>query len=187
IPLFIVFKIKDMKHYQAAVVKPCCAVCKTNSLSMWRNQGEILCSTCTVKSTYSGGSGASASSTIQQNNDQGKQSKQEIHRRSARYSTKYKAPASEKKVINKGKITCTSCDQGVYYQIGDIHGFVQDQGNLDCEKSSLLTCLIPTQYSPQDRFDPRTFILGNLCWCPKDVLKGAGMYSIFGYILLIKE
>ncbi|XP_067111930.1 GATA zinc finger domain-containing protein 1 [Osmerus mordax] len=126
-------------------LKPCCSVCKTNSSSMWKkgNQGEILCNNCTGKSSNAGVSGPSASSNIQQNNGGGKQSKQEIHRRSARLrSTKYKAPASEKKVSTKGKgrrhifklknpikapesvstiITSESVFyKGVYFQIGDV-------------------------------------------------------------------
>uniref|UniRef100_A0A8C8CQ50 GATA zinc finger domain-containing protein 1 n=1 Tax=Oncorhynchus tshawytscha TaxID=74940 RepID=A0A8C8CQ50_ONCTS len=126
-------------------LKPCCAVCKTNSSSMWKkgNQGEILCNNCTGKSTSSGASGPSVSSNTLQNNGGGKQSKQEIHRRSARLrSTKYKAPASEKKVSTKGKgrrhifklknpikapesvstiITSESVFyKGVYYQMGDV-------------------------------------------------------------------
>ncbi len=87
-------------------------------------------------------------------------------------------------------VTCTSCDQGVYYQTGDvtkviddpdsnivvaqiqptseIHagqmrtGFVQDQY---CEKSSVLTWLIPTLSSPQDRFDPSTFSNAEMLFC----------------------
>lgn len=70
-------------------------------------------------------------------------------------------------------LTCILLGQGVYYQIGDvikvideddgkpyyaqIRGFVQDQY---CEKSAALTWLIPTQASPQDRFDPSTYIVG---------------------------
>uniref|UniRef100_A0AAR2IY70 GATA zinc finger domain-containing protein 1 n=1 Tax=Pygocentrus nattereri TaxID=42514 RepID=A0AAR2IY70_PYGNA len=161
-------------------LKPCCAVCKTNSSSMWKkgNQGEILCNNCTSKSSITGGSGLSASSAAQQNNGGGKQSKQEIHRRSARLrSTKYKAPASEKKVSTKGKgrrhIFKLKNVSGVYYQIGDvikvideedgkpyfaqIRGFVQDQY---CEKSAALTWLIPTQSSLRDQFDPGTYIVG---------------------------
>ncbi|XP_041665446.1 GATA zinc finger domain-containing protein 1 isoform X1 [Cheilinus undulatus] len=126
-------------------LKPCCAVCKTNSSSMWKkgNQGEILCNNCTGKSSSGGASGPSMSSNTQPSNGGGKQSKQEIHRRSARLrSTKYKAPASEKKVSTKGKgrrhifklknpikapesvatiITSESVFyKGVYYQIGDV-------------------------------------------------------------------
>uniref|UniRef100_A0A8C8CWF8 GATA zinc finger domain-containing protein 1 n=1 Tax=Oncorhynchus tshawytscha TaxID=74940 RepID=A0A8C8CWF8_ONCTS len=165
-------------------LKPCCAVCKTNSSSMWKkgNQGEILCNNCTGKSTSSGASGPSASSNTQQNNVGGKQSKQEIHRRSARLrSTKYKNPATEKKTIPikapesvSTIITSESVFyKGVYYQIGDvikvtdeddgrpyyaqIRGFVQDQY---CEKSAALTWLIPTQASPKDLFDPATYIVG---------------------------
>ncbi|TMS18036.1 GATA zinc finger domain-containing protein 1 [Larimichthys crocea] len=126
-------------------LKPCCAVCKTNSSSMWKkgNQGEILCNNCTGKSSSGGAAGPSMSSNIQPSNGGGKQSKQEIHRRSARLrSTKYKAPASEKKVSTKGKgrrhifklknpikapesvatiITSESVFyKGVYYQTGDV-------------------------------------------------------------------
>uniref|UniRef100_A0A672REI8 GATA zinc finger domain containing 1 n=1 Tax=Sinocyclocheilus grahami TaxID=75366 RepID=A0A672REI8_SINGR len=146
------------------LVKSCCAVCKTSSPSMWTNQGEILCNTCTGKSTNSGGSSASASSTIQQNNGQGKQSKQEIHRQKCHNQRKDLGSTSTFLSATFYPVTCTSCDWGVFYQIGDvikvgheddgklyyaqIHGFVQDQG------------LIPTQSSPQDRFDPSTLILG---------------------------
>uniref|UniRef100_A0A3Q2YCN5 GATA zinc finger domain-containing protein 1 n=1 Tax=Hippocampus comes TaxID=109280 RepID=A0A3Q2YCN5_HIPCM len=167
-------------------LKPCCTVCKTNSSSMWKkgNQGDILCNNCSVKSSTSPGgggggsgpSGVSTSSSIQPSNGGGKQSKQEIHRRSARLrSTKYKAPASEKKVSTKGKGRrhIFKLKNGVYYQIGDvikvtdeedgkayyaqIRGFVQDQY---CEKSAALTWLIPTQASPKDHFDAGTYILG---------------------------
>lgn len=136
-------------------LKPCCAVCKTNSSSMWKkgNQGEILCNNCTGKSSSnsssstsssSGAPGVSMSSNTQPSNGGGKQqSKQEIHRRSARLrSTKYKAPASEKKVSTKGKgrrhifklknpikapdsvATIISSEsifyKGVYFQTGDV-------------------------------------------------------------------
>ncbi|RXM32272.1 GATA zinc finger domain-containing protein 1 [Acipenser ruthenus] len=128
-------------------LKPCCSVCKTNSSSMWKkgNQGEILCNNCTGKSANCSSSVATgtSSSITQQNNGGGKQSKQESHRRSARLrNTKYKAPASEKKVTTKGKgrryifklknpikapepvstiITSESVFyKGVYYQVGDV-------------------------------------------------------------------
>ncbi|XP_054909841.1 GATA zinc finger domain-containing protein 1 [Poeciliopsis prolifica] len=127
-------------------LKPCCSVCKTNSSSMWKKgtQGEILCNNCTGKTCSGGGAaGPSVSASTQPSNGGGKQSKQEIHRRSARLrSTKYKAPASEKKVSTKGKgrrhifklknpikapesvstiITSESLFyKGVYYQIGDV-------------------------------------------------------------------
>ena len=59
-----------------------------------------------------------------------------------------------------------------YYQIGDVvslvdhdgdvfyaqlRGFMSDQYN---EKSAIITWLLPTVRSPQDRFDPNTYILG---------------------------
>lgn len=112
---------------------------------MWKkgSQGEILCNNCTGKSGVCGAAGPAVSSVAQQSTGAGKQSKQEIHRRSARLrSTKYKAPASEKKVSTKGKgrrhifklknpikapesvatiITSESVfHKGVYYQTGDV-------------------------------------------------------------------
>ncbi|XP_023991326.1 GATA zinc finger domain-containing protein 1-like isoform X2 [Salvelinus fontinalis] len=174
-------------------LKPCCAVCKTNSSSMWKkgNQGEILCNNCTGKSTSSGASGPSVSSNTLQNNGGGKQSKQEIHRRSARLrSTKYKAPASEKKVSTKGKgrrhifklknpikapesVSTIITSESVFYKMGDVIKvtdeddgrpyYAQIRGFIQdqyCEKSAALTWLIPTQASPKDLFDPATYIVG---------------------------
>ncbi|XP_075443484.1 GATA zinc finger domain-containing protein 1 [Ascaphus truei] len=193
-------------------LKPTCSVCKTNSSSMWKkgSQGEILCNNCTGKGSSGGGTygvcssgggsypGTGFASTSQQSNGgNSKQSKQEIHRRSARLrNTKYKsAPAVEKKVSTKGKgrrhifklknpikapeavSTIVTSEflfhKGVYYQTGDvvsvvdeedgkmyyaqIRGFIQDQY---CEKSAALTWLIPTASSPQDWFDPATYIIG---------------------------
>ncbi|XP_041104811.1 GATA zinc finger domain-containing protein 1-like isoform X2 [Polyodon spathula] len=156
-------------------LKPCCSVCKTNSSSMWKKgmQGEILCNNCTGKSANCNSSAATGTpaSIAQQNTGGGKQSKQESHRRSARLrNTKYKAPASEKKVSTKGKgrrhvfklknvgdvIKVTDEeDRKPYY--AQIRGFVQDQY---CEKSAALTWLIPTQASLRDQFDPATYIVG---------------------------
>ncbi|KAK2830384.1 hypothetical protein Q5P01_018315 [Channa striata] len=102
-------------------LKPSCAVCKTSSSSMWKkgNQGEILCNNCTGKSGGGGGaSGPSMSSNTQPSNGGGKQSKQEIHRRSARLrSTKYKAPASEKKSPQKEKEEDTYSNLKIRLQI----------------------------------------------------------------------
>ncbi|XP_040500214.1 GATA zinc finger domain-containing protein 1 isoform X2 [Ursus maritimus] len=158
-------------------LKPTCSVCKTTSSSMWKKgpQGEILCHHCTGRggaggggsgSGAAGGTGgssggggfgaatfASTSAAPPQSNGGGggKQSKQEIHRRSARLrNTKYKsAPAAEKKVSTKGKgrrhifklknpikapesvstiITAESIFyKGVYYQIGDVVSVIDEQ------------------------------------------------------------
>uniref|UniRef100_A0A7N4NS60 GATA zinc finger domain-containing protein 1 n=1 Tax=Sarcophilus harrisii TaxID=9305 RepID=A0A7N4NS60_SARHA len=144
-------------------------------------QGEILCNHCTGRGGASGNAGAgaaggaagaaggggapgaaglagSSAAALQQSNGGGgggsgggKQSKQEIHRRSARLrNTKYKsAPAAEKKVSTKGKgrrhifklknpikapeavstiITAESIfHKGVYYQIGDVVSVIDEQ------------------------------------------------------------
>ncbi|XP_075683811.1 GATA zinc finger domain-containing protein 1 isoform X2 [Rhinoderma darwinii] len=148
-------------------LKPTCSMCKTTSSSMWKkgSQGEILCNSCTGKtstgggtytggavtsSTYSATSFASTSTAQQSNGGSGKQSKQEIHRRSARLrNTKYKsAPAVEKKVSTKGKgrrhifklknpikapesvstiVTSESIfHKGLYYQVGDVVSVIDD-------------------------------------------------------------
>lgn len=46
-------------------------------------------------------------------------------------------------------------DGDVYY--GQIRGLLQDQY---CEKSAVITWLLPTDSSPKDRFDPSTYIVG---------------------------
>ncbi|NP_001080603.1 GATA zinc finger domain-containing protein 1 [Xenopus laevis] len=180
-------------------LKPTCSMCKTNTSSMWKkgSQGEILCNNCSGKSStaaggnnnnnsssstsgsssYTGTTFASTSTSQQSNGGNTKQSKQEIHRRSARLrNTKYKAtPAAEKKVSTKGKGRrhIFKLKNGLYYQIGDVvsvvdeedgktyyaqvRGFIQDQY---CEKSAALTWLIPTLSSPKDGFDPSTYIIG---------------------------
>ncbi|CAK6434555.1 unnamed protein product [Pipistrellus nathusii] len=161
-------------------LKPTCSVCKTTSSSMWKKspQGDILCLHCSGRGGAGAGSGAaggtgggggggggggaglgaatfpSTSAAPSQSNGGGggkQQSKQEIHRRSARLrNTKYKsAPAAEKKVSTKGKgrrhifklknpikapesvstiITAESIFyKGVYYQIGDVVSVIDEQ------------------------------------------------------------
>lgn len=56
-------------------------------------------------------------------------------------------------------VSVTDEDGGVYY--AQIRGLLQDQF---CEKSAVLTWLLPTQSSPptEHGFDPLTYILGNM-------------------------
>ncbi|XP_067868370.1 GATA zinc finger domain-containing protein 1 isoform X2 [Heterodontus francisci] len=161
-------------------LKPSCSVCKANSSAMWRksSQGEIVCNNCAGKSPGPGSTlGPGGTPAAQQSNGGGKQAKQEIHRRSARLrNTKYRSmPPAEKKVSTKGKGRrhIFKLKNGIYYQVGDIvsvvdeddekiyyaqiRGFVQDQY---CEKSAVITWLIPTQASSKDQFDAATYILG---------------------------
>jgi GATA zinc finger domain-containing protein 1 len=82
-----------------------------------------------------------------------------------------KAPSSVATVVT----TDSLFHQGIYYQVGDIvslmdeddgiyyaqiRGLLQDQY---CEKSAVITWLLPTQNSPppEKGFDPHTYILGN--------------------------
>uniref|UniRef100_V9LB91 GATA zinc finger domain-containing protein 1 n=1 Tax=Callorhinchus milii TaxID=7868 RepID=V9LB91_CALMI len=100
-------------------LKPSCSVCKANSSSMWRksSQGEIVCNNCSGRQPPASGlatpgqTPASAPPQAPPSNggsgggNSGKQTKQEIHRRSARLrNTKYRStPPTEKKVSTKGK------------------------------------------------------------------------------------
>lgn len=48
-------------------------------------------------------------------------------------------------------------DGGIYY--AQLRGFLSDQYN---EKSAVITWLLPTTQSPPNKFDPNTYILGEL-------------------------
>lgn len=52
-------------------------------------------------------------------------------------------------------VSVVDAKQNVYY--AQIRGLLQDQY---CEKSAVLTWLLPTRSSPKDRFDPTTYIVG---------------------------
>ncbi|XP_074597233.1 GATA zinc finger domain-containing protein 1 [Brevipalpus obovatus] len=76
-------------------------------------------------------------------------------------------------------ISLTDFDGSIYY--AQIRGFLKDQY---CEKSAAITWLIPTQQSPRNVFDAKTYILGPeediprkldcmtfVCHCPSDYFK----------------
>ncbi|XP_069770493.1 GATA zinc finger domain-containing protein 1 isoform X4 [Narcine bancroftii] len=143
-------------------LKPSCSVCKANSSAMWRksSQGEIVCNNCAGKSSAPGSASAPGATppAQQSNGGGGGGGKQPI-----------KAPESVSTIITSESIFYG----GIYYQVGDIvsvvdeddekiyyaqiRGFVQDQY---CEKSAVITWLIPTQASSKDQFDASTYILG---------------------------
>ena len=71
-----------------------------------------------------------------------------------------------------GNLVLCILQQGIYWQVGDIvslmdhesgiyyaqiRGFLQDQY---CNKSAVITWLLPSTNSPQDTFHPATYILG---------------------------
>uniref|UniRef100_UPI00358EC4AD GATA zinc finger domain-containing protein 1 isoform X2 n=1 Tax=Myxine glutinosa TaxID=7769 RepID=UPI00358EC4AD len=149
-------------------LKPSCSCCHTGSTAMWRrsSQGDVVCNSCAIAPGSSGGHGNSVSKT----------GKPEAHRRSARLrNTKARTqPAADRKLSSKGKGRrhIFKLKNGIYYQVGDvvsvldeegelyfaqIKGFMQDQY---CEKSAVITWLLPTTGSPKGKFDPSTYILG---------------------------
>ncbi|XP_076455855.1 GATA zinc finger domain-containing protein 1-like [Babylonia areolata] len=79
-----------------------------------------------------------------------------------------KAPRSVATVVTGSSIFY----DGQYYQVGDIVSLVDHEGGVFyaqlrgfmCdqygEKSAVITWLVPTQNSPQDRFDASTYVLG---------------------------
>ncbi|XP_033121356.1 GATA zinc finger domain-containing protein 1-like [Anneissia japonica] len=103
-----------------------------------------------------------------------------------------KSPASVSTVVTSNGIFY----QGVYIQVGDIvsildvdegiyyaqiRGLLQDQY---CQKSAIITWLLPTQASNKAQFDPSTYILGPdediprsleymefVCHCPSEYFK----------------
>ncbi|XP_070536647.1 GATA zinc finger domain-containing protein 1-like [Ptychodera flava] len=62
--------------------------------------------------------------------------------------------------------------KGLYYQVGDIVSFLDEDGGIYyaqirgfmqdqyCDKSAVITWLLPTQATTKDHFDPATYILG---------------------------
>ncbi|GAB6026320.1 GATA zinc finger domain-containing protein 1 [Chamberlinius hualienensis] len=62
--------------------------------------------------------------------------------------------------------------KGTYFQMGDIVSMIDIEGDVYyaqirgllqdqyCEKSAVITWLLPTQSSPKDHFDPSTYIIG---------------------------
>uniref|UniRef100_UPI00358F452A GATA zinc finger domain-containing protein 1 isoform X3 n=1 Tax=Myxine glutinosa TaxID=7769 RepID=UPI00358F452A len=146
-------------------LKPSCSCCHTGSTAMWRrsSQGDVVCNSCAIAPGSSGGHGNSVSKT----------GKPEAHRRSARLrNTKARTqPAADRKLSSKGKgrrhifklknplrapeaVATVVTSDSILYQI---KGFMQDQY---CEKSAVITWLLPTTGSPKGKFDPSTYILG---------------------------
>lgn len=81
--------------------------------------------------------------------------------------TNYKAPRAVSVPISSDKVYY----KGTYFTIGDIVSVVDDEKNYYCqirgllqdqycEKSAVITWLLPTQGSPKGRFDPATYIIG---------------------------
>ncbi|XP_077993747.1 GATA zinc finger domain-containing protein 1-like [Glandiceps talaboti] len=79
-----------------------------------------------------------------------------------------KSPDSVSTVVTSSSIFY----KGMYYQVGDIVSLMDDEGGIYyaqirgfmqdqyCEKSAVITWLLPTQATSKDHFDPATYILG---------------------------
>ena len=63
--------------------------------------------------------------------------------------------------IQKGDVvSILDVDGGIFY--AQIRGLMQDQY---CQKSAVITWLLPTQATDPEKFDPATYILGKLHDC----------------------
>ncbi|ELU06486.1 hypothetical protein CAPTEDRAFT_169638 [Capitella teleta] len=164
--------------------KPTCTECQATSANIWKKKpdGEIVCNTCFSAKPAAGTSGSAGSQFIGpiRKSARLKPSKYKTHlsvkpiptrgrgRRIIFKKNPIKAPSSVATVVTSNHIF----HEGQYWQKGDIasvmdhdggiffvqlRGFLQDQY---CEKSGVLTWLLPTTASPHDRFDPSTYILG---------------------------
>ncbi|GFQ86767.1 GATA zinc finger domain-containing protein 1 [Trichonephila clavata] len=122
-------------------LKPKCNMCKTTTSSMWRktDEDEVICNSCSVRSCSVGSSknnnGNSCPFTL-------------------RKSTRAKSSKCKQQVISKTN-NPKDVKGGIYY--AQLRGLLQDQY---CEKSAVITWLLPTHLSPKGRFDPATYILG---------------------------
>ncbi|XP_054720116.1 GATA zinc finger domain-containing protein 1-like [Uloborus diversus] len=166
-------------------LKPRCTMCKTTSSSMWRknDEDEVVCNSCSVRSSTinSNKSNGNACPFTLRKSTRAKSSKfkQQVltkgstpkgkSRRSIFKKTCTKAPTSVATPVTSQSLFF----KGTYYQVGDIvsvvdiksggvyyaqiRGLLQDQY---CEKSAVITWLLPTKSSPKGRFDPATFIIG---------------------------
>ncbi|XP_067138275.1 GATA zinc finger domain-containing protein 1 [Centruroides vittatus] len=162
-------------------VKPLCSMCKTTVSSMWRknDKGEVMCNSCVVRTNQSQMEKKESCQLNLRKSTRAKSSKFKQFqikfgtskgkgRRAALKKPSTKAPTAMATPIT----TEALYHKGTYYQVGDIvslvdeddevyyaqiRGLLQDQY---CEKSIVITWLIPTQSSPKDYFNPATYILG---------------------------
>uniref|UniRef100_A0A8C4NCZ7 GATA zinc finger domain-containing protein 1 n=1 Tax=Eptatretus burgeri TaxID=7764 RepID=A0A8C4NCZ7_EPTBU len=169
-------------------LKPSCSCCRTGNTAMWRrsSQGDVVCNSCAIAPGSSGGHGNSVSKTgkpeahrrsarlrntkarTQPAADRKLSSKGKGRRHIFKLKNPLRAPEAVATVVTSDSILY----QGVFYQVGDvvsvldeegelyfaqIRGFMQDQY---CEKSAVITWLLPTTGSPKGKFDPSTYILG---------------------------
>lgn len=165
-------------------LKPKCNMCKTTTSSMWRkdDEGEIICNSCSVRSSTmnnnkANGNGcpftlrkstrAKSSKFKQQcllksNNPKGKSRRSIFKKICAKAPTSVATPVTAQTLFYKGTyfqvgdiVSVVDVRGGVFY--AQIRGLLQDQY---CEKSAVITWLIPTRFSPKDHFDPATYIIG---------------------------
>lgn len=151
-------------------VKPLCTTCKTTVSSMWRKteNGDVVCNSCALR----GNTTTEPEQTVPKENGNG--CPFTLRKSTRAKSSKFRQQQQQAKTAApKGKGRRAIFKRGgTYYQVGDIvsmidenedtyyaqiRGLLQDQY---CEKSAVITWLLPTTSSPRDHFDPSTYILG---------------------------
>ncbi|XP_077484101.1 GATA zinc finger domain-containing protein 1 isoform X2 [Amblyomma americanum] len=153
-------------------IKPMCATCKTTVSSMWRKteKGDVLCNSCALR----GHNVATEPEQPPAKEPNGNGCPFTLRKSTRAKSSKLRQQQQQAKTaVPKGKGRRAIFKRtGTYYQVGDIvalmdenddtyyaqiRGLLQDQY---CEKSAVITWLLPTSESPRDHFDPSTYILG---------------------------
>ncbi|XP_015918497.1 GATA zinc finger domain-containing protein 1 [Parasteatoda tepidariorum] len=166
-------------------LKPKCTMCKSTSSTMWHKneEDEVVCNSCSVRSSTisnnkNNGNGcpftlrkstrAKSSKFKQQtqsksNNPKGKGRRNIFKKCCLKAPTSVATPVTAEAMFFKGTyfqvgdvVSCVDfITNKVYY--AQIRGLLQDQY---CEKSAVITWLLPTTHSPKGRFDPATYIIG---------------------------
>ncbi|GIX77872.1 GATA zinc finger domain-containing protein 1 [Caerostris darwini] len=153
-------------------LKPKCSKCKTTASTMWRKteKDEVICNTCSNNSSDGNENPFNLRKSTIARSTKTRSSKPKGKSRRSLFFKKMcnKAPTSDSTVVT---MQCVFY-KNVFYQIGDIvsiknernevyyaqiRGLMQDH---NCEKSAVITWLLPTLSTPKDRFDPTSYILG---------------------------
>ncbi|GFY46764.1 GATA zinc finger domain-containing protein 1 [Trichonephila inaurata madagascariensis] len=165
-------------------LKPKCNMCKTTTSTMWRktDEDEVICNSCSVRSCSVGSSknnGNSCPFTLRKstraksskckqqvvsksNNPKGKGRRSVFKKICSKAPTSVATPVTSQTMFYKGTyfqvgdiVSVLDVKGGIYY--AQLRGLLQDQY---CEKSAVITWLLPTHLSPKGRFDPATYIIG---------------------------
>ncbi|KAH9368679.1 hypothetical protein HPB48_004698 [Haemaphysalis longicornis] len=170
-------------------IKPMCTTCKTTVSSMWRKteKGDVVCNSCGLRGHTVPSEAEQPAAKEANGNGCPFTLRKSTRAKSSKtcdgcfcditgFCVMMHISSFQPLRAPTAVATCVTSDyvffRGTYYQVGDIvalmdenddtyyaqiRGLLQDQY---CEKSAVITWLLPTSESPRDHFDPSTYILG---------------------------